>query len=139
MVDAEAVVRAFCAAWGEGNVERPAAGPIADMFAEDGEWRVWVPGGDVIKGRETIRREIERQSAFSTYMQCGIEKLIVSGSTVMTERVDHFTMRGTRVEHALVAVYDLDADGKILSWREYFDTADIGKQLGLNSDELMAG
>ncbi|OYW91420.1 MAG: hypothetical protein B7Z23_08195 [Pseudomonadales bacterium 32-61-5] len=72
-------------------------------------------------------------------MQCGIEKLIVSGSTVMTQRVDHFTMRGVRVEHALVAVYELDEEGKILSWREYFDTADIGRQLGLKTEELMAG
>lgn len=139
MVDFEAIVRDFCAAWGEGKVEQPDAGPIAEMFAIDGEWQLWVPGGEVIKGREVIRKEIERQAGFSTFMQCGIEKLIVSGSTVMTQRVDHFTMRGVRVEHALVAVYELNEEGKILSWREYFDTADIGRQLGLKTEELMAG
>src|SRR3546814_5356477 len=59
-------------------------------------------------------------------MECGIVNLVSAGLTVMTERLDYFTMHGVRVLHALVAVYDLDAEGKILSWREYFDTTDLG-------------
>src|SRR3546814_6171307 len=76
---------------------------------------------------------------FSTFMECGIVKLVSAGLTVMTERLDYFTMHGVRVSHALVAVYDLDAEGKILSWREYFDTADLGKQLGMQPEAVIAG
>jgi limonene-1,2-epoxide hydrolase len=138
MVDAERIVRDFCAAWGEGKVEQPDPDVIADFFAENGEWHLWVPG-DVIRGREAIRAEVARQREFSTYMQCGIKKLIAAGSTVMTERLDYFTMHERRVAHALVAVYDLDSEGKILSWREYFDTADIGRQLDMKPEEVIAG
>jgi len=138
MADPESVVREFCAAWGEGKIEKPDPDRIAEFFAEDGEWEMWVPGQKV-SGREAIRAEVRRQIEFSTYMECGIEKLLVSGSTVMTQRTDHFMMRGVRVEHALVAVYELDGEGKIRSWREYFDTADLGRQLGMEPEDVIAG
>lgn len=138
MVDAERIVRDFCAAWGEGKIEKPDPDTIAEYFAEDGEWHLWVPG-QIVAGREAIRAEVHRQREFSTYMQCGIKKLVAAGLTVMTERLDYFTMHGVRVSHALVAVYDLDEAGKILSWREYFDTADLGKQLGLKPEDVIAG
>lgn len=138
MIDAEKIVRDFCAAWGEGKVEKPDPDIIAGYFATEGEWHLWVPG-QVVQGREAIRAEIERQREFSTFMECGIVKLVSAGLTVMTERLDYFTMHGVRVSHALVAVYDLDAEGKILSWREYFDTADLGKQLGMQPEAVIAG
>jgi limonene-1,2-epoxide hydrolase len=33
------------------------------------------------------------------------------------------------VNHALVAIFEVDADGKISKWREYFDTKDVERQL----------
>jgi limonene-1,2-epoxide hydrolase len=136
---AEQIVREFCDAWGDGKTRTPNVDKIIDMFAEDGEWRLWVPKGPLIKGRAALRAEIERQCGFSTYLQCGVVKMVSSGSVVVTERVDHFTMHDVRVEHALIAIYELDADGKIASWREYFDTADIAAQLGMNPDEVIGG
>src|SRR3546814_1886775 len=97
----------FCAAWGEGKVEKPDPDTIAGYFATEGEWHLWVPG-QVVQGREAIRAEIERQREFSTFMECGIVKLVSAGLTVMTERLDYFTMHGVRVSHALVAVYEID-------------------------------
>lgn len=48
---------------------------------------------------------------------------------VFTERVDNFVTNGTTIEHHLVAVFELNDDGKITAWREYFDTKDIDRQL----------
>jgi limonene-1,2-epoxide hydrolase len=135
---AEKIVREFCSAWGDGKIASAPVDKIVEMFAEQGEWQVCVPSGKVIKGREAIRAEIVHQSGFSTYMQCGIEKIICAGSLVVTERVDHFTMGGKRVAHALVAMYDLDDRGKIVSWREYFDISDLARQLGLKAEDLLA-
>jgi limonene-1,2-epoxide hydrolase len=135
----ERIVVEFCDAWGDGATARPDVDKIIDMFAPDGEWQLWVPAGPTIKGRKALRVEIDRQLGFSSYMHCGITKIVSSGRNVVTERVDHFTMRGVRVEHALLAIYELDADGKILAWREYFDTADIGKQLGMNPEAVISG
>lgn len=135
----ERIVREFCAAWGDGTDRAPDVDAIVEMFAEDGAWHVSMPKGPVIRGRAAIRAEIERQTKFATRMQCGIDRIISHGSTVMTERLDHFTMHDVRVAHALVAVYDLDDSGRIVSWREYFDTADIGEQLGMKPDQVMNG
>ncbi len=137
-VSNEDIVQQFCGAWGDGDTATPDVERILDMFAEDGEWALWVPG-PTIKGRTEIRAEIERQIKFSTYMKCGITKIVSAGNTVVTERIDHFTMHGIRVRHALVAMYDLDDSGKIRSWREYFDTADIGRQLGIPPETVIEG
>jgi len=32
--------------------------------------------------------------------------------------------------HSMVAVYELNAEGKITAWREYLDTADLAKKKG---------
>jgi limonene-1,2-epoxide hydrolase len=135
----EDIVQIFCNAWGDGTDRKPDVDAIVDMFSPDGEWVLWVPGGPRIVGHAALRAEIDRQLGFSSRMQCGTLKVTSTDTTVMTERLDHFTMRDTRVAHALVAVFDLDADGKIRSWREYFDTADIGKQLGMQPDQVIGG
>jgi limonene-1,2-epoxide hydrolase len=135
----EQIVVEFCNAWGDGATARPDVNKIISMFAEDGVWQLWVPAGPTFKGRAALRSEIDRQCGFSTFMHCGIKKVISSGQSVVTERVDHFTMHGIRVEHALIAIYEINAGGKIALWREYFDTADIGKQLGLLPEAVIAG
>ena len=71
------IVLEFCNAWGDGATARPDVNKIISMFAEDGVWQLWVPGGPTI-------------------MHCGITKMISSGSIVVTERLDHFTMHGLR-------------------------------------------
>jgi limonene-1,2-epoxide hydrolase len=133
------IVREFCDAWGDGAIARPNVNKIISMFAEDGVWQLWVPAGPTFKGRAALRSEIDRQCGFSTFMHCGITKIISSGAIVVTERVDHFTMHGIRVEHALMAIYEIDADGKVAAWREYFDTADIGRQLGMRPEAVIGG
>jgi limonene-1,2-epoxide hydrolase len=135
----EQVIREFCDAWGDGATARPDVEKIIEMFAEDGEWQLWVPAGPTFKGRAALRAEIDRQCGFSSFMHCGIVQILSSGRNVVTERVDHFTMHGVRVEHALMAIYEIDGQGKIAAWREYFDTADIAKQLGMAPEAVIAG
>src|SRR3546814_17528333 len=107
MIDAEKIVRDFCAAWGEGKVEKPDPDTIAGYFATEGEWHLWVPG-QVVQGREAVSAEIERQSELSTLMECGIVKLVSAGLTVMTERLDYFTQPEVRVSHTPVHLSDLN-------------------------------
>jgi limonene-1,2-epoxide hydrolase len=48
-----------------------------------------------------------------------------------TQRLDHFTIKGQRINHSLTAVFEVDDDGLIAAWREYFDSADVARQLGI--------
>lgn len=133
------IVKEFCAAFGDGRQAAPDVDKLLGMFAEDGEWVLIVPGGPTIKGRDAIRAEFDRQKEFASYMHCEILRLVASGSTVVTERLDNFTMHDRRINHALTAVFDFDDEGKIVSWREYFDMADMAQQLGIKPDDVIAG
>ena len=125
----EAVVREFMDAWGDGTREVPDIEKILSMFTDDATWALWVPGGPVLRGREAIRADIQRQLGFATYMQCGLVHIGSSEHVVFTERVDHFRTRGRTIDHHLVATFDVEPDGRISGWREYFDPEDVNRQL----------
>lgn len=59
-----------------------------------------------------------------------IETLNISsaGNIVLTERIDHLLAEdGTvLVPLRLMGVFELDGDGKVQAWRDYFDTAQFG-------------
>ena len=124
---AEDVVREFMAAWGDGTQEIPDIDKIISMFAEDAVWQLWIPGGPTIRGREAIRKDIARQITFATYMRCGPIHVASDGRVVFTERLDSFITKGRKIEHHLMAVFEVE-NGLITAWREYFDTKDLDKQ-----------
>jgi limonene-1,2-epoxide hydrolase len=125
----EVVVQEFMDAWGDGTQEEPDIEKILSMFSDDAVWQLWVPGGPTLQGREAIRADIERQLRFATFMRCGPVHITSNDRVVFTERVDHFQSSGHTVEHHLVAVFEVDGDGKIAAWREYFDPEDVNRQL----------
>lgn len=131
----ETIVREFCNAWGDGE-RGPDIDRIVSMFAEDACWQLYVPGGPVIRGRAALRAEIDRQMGYVRGTQCGITHIVSSGSLVMTERLDHFIKNGHRAAHALMAVFELDEQGLITAWREYFDTWDLARQTGSEPGRL---
>ena len=131
----EDIVREFLVAWGEGE-RVPDIDRIVSMFAPDGHWALYVPGGPVIRGREAIRAEIRRQLGYVSNPHCDIVHMLSTERMVVTERVDHFVRDGKTVRHALMAMFELDADGLITAWREYFDTWDLSRQTGADPARL---
>ena len=109
-------------------------------FAEDALYQSLVPSRPPIRGREKIQRELEQQ--FQRYSDCECEILAIAESErqVFTERRDHVTMKAwdKRIYSSVNAVFDFDDAGRIVAWREYWDTADIARQLGLSADEMQA-
>jgi limonene-1,2-epoxide hydrolase len=134
----EDFIREFLDAWGDGSADsRPQVDKILSMMSDDAEWQLWVPGGPVIKGKEALRKEIERQMSFATQNKCNIINMLSSDRMVMTERSDYAVIRGVPMPHDMVAVYELNEAGLICAWREYLDTADLAKKSGTSpSDRL---
>jgi limonene-1,2-epoxide hydrolase len=125
----ERLVLDMLAAWGDGSAaSRPDLERIMSAFAEDIEWQLWVPGGPVIRGREALRREIERQMSYVTHNRCNTRNILSSERLVMTERDDYCVNQGRPMPHSMVAVYELDEHGLIRAWREYLDTADLARK-----------
>jgi limonene-1,2-epoxide hydrolase len=128
-IEQEATVSRFMALWGDGTIEEPDVDAIVSMFTEDAIWQLWMPGGPTLRGREAIRRDIARQTTFARYMRCGPTAVASTDSVVFTERLDTFRSGQVTVQHALVAVFEIEPDGLISAWREYFDPGDVNRQL----------
>jgi len=123
----ESIISEFCDAWGQGK-RPPDVEKIVTMFAPDGYWQLYMPSGPKIQGRAALRAEILRQMGYVDKPECNIIRMISSDDTVVTERRDYFTKNGKRALHHLLAIYELDRDGLITAWREYFDTYDLAQQ-----------
>ena len=122
-MSAESTVRDFCAA--VAKLDIPA---LAEFFAEDALYHN-IPI-DPVHGRaeivETLRQFIDTDGE----AEFEILTLAVDGNRVFTERVDRLAVQGKRVELPVAGVFEIDGDGKISAWRDYFDLASLIKQIG---------
>lgn len=111
---------------------------IRAAFSEDARWQPVVPTASVMEGRDRICAEIERQYRLYADCACKILNVATSGATVFTERVDDVRMLADdrTVVTRVVGVFDLDADDKIVWWREYWDTLDIADQIGISGEDM---
>ena len=112
---------------------------MAAMMTDDIVWQIKVPIWKPLVGREVAREELARQNAVSTGGLEGSELLNLASNdrVVFTERTEVFQMGDTTVKLRVNAVYEV-VDGKIAAWREYYDTVDLARQLGVDPGALVA-
>jgi limonene-1,2-epoxide hydrolase len=103
------------------------------LMADDFVWQLHVPLSPVVVGRDAARTELEKHSKLSTGMIEGseIRTIVSSGDTVVVERVDVNAMNGVAVTFYVTAIFAV-RDGAITQWREYWDTAHVARQLGID-------
>lgn len=131
----EAVIREFLSAWGDG-VRATDIEKLVSMIAPEGYWELYIPNGPVIRGRDALRTEIQRQLGYVSFPHCTITHITSSDRLVCTERVDTFIRDGKTVRHPLMAIFELNEQNQITAWREYFDTADLARQTGADPARL---
>ena len=116
-MDADRIVRDFCAAWGRADLEA-----IMAAFSEDAVYHN-IPM-DPLRGHHAIRTFIGGLFATNAKgVDFDIRHQIVSGRVVMNERVDTLEFGGKTVELPVCGVFKLAVDGRIAAWRDYFDAA----------------
>lgn len=132
----EAIVKKLMELFHEAKV--PDFAKLMTFFAEDGEYQTLVPDGTVFVGREAIRRCLETQFETYTDCECEIHAIGSGGPYVFTERTDHvvLTRDSRKVGSRVCAVFKINDGGAIVSWREYWDTGNIVKQMGISRQEL---
>ena len=69
----------------------------------------------MVSGFEEVEFVIHRQTA--------------NGSIVMNERTDRFRTGDRWIELPVAGVFEVDADGKVCLWRDYFDMAMFTSQM----------
>ena len=122
MADAEQVVREFCDAWSDGDLDR-----IMVHFADAAVYHN-IPM-DTVVGTAAIRTFIEGFTAMVDRIEFEILHLAVNGDVVLTERVDTFVRSAGSVGLPGMGTFEL-ADGRITAWRDYFDLAQVTAAFG---------
>ena len=107
------VVRAFCAAWGDGDLDA-----LIAFFTDDAVYHN-IPLALVV-GPEQIRATVEGFTGGGDSIEFRVDAIAADGGTVLTERVDIFTFPNGRIELPVMGTFEV-RDGKIAAWRDYFD------------------
>ena len=117
MTDAQPIdiVRRFCAAWGKDDLDT-----IIGFFTDDAVYHN-IPVAPVV-GPEQIRATIEGFTGGVESIEFRLDAIAADGGTVLTERLDIFTFANGRIELPVMGTFEI-RDGKIASWRDYFDMA----------------
>jgi limonene-1,2-epoxide hydrolase len=117
--------------------ERMDVDAMTALMGDDFVWQLNVPLSPVIRGREAARAELERHNQMSTGMVDGSEvRTVVSNDdTVVVERVDVNIVFGKSVTFHVTAIFEV-RDGAITTWREYWDTVDAARQLGIDPAQM---
>ena len=118
--------------------ERMDVDAMMARVTDDFVYQLNVPRSTVIRGREAARAEFERHAAMSTGMIGGSEiRMVVSNDdTVVMERLDVNAVGGTELTFHVASIFDVH-DGLITGWREYWDTGDVARQMGLDVPQIL--
>jgi limonene-1,2-epoxide hydrolase len=116
------IVNQFCDEIAAGNAEK-----AAECFSDDAVYHN-IPL-DPINGRDAIRDTIAMFLGMADKVWFETSHSLANGPLVMTERVDHFLKEGRDVALPVMGVFEVNNDGKITAWRDYFDMNQFTSQM----------
>ncbi len=111
----EEIIRAFVAAWSRLDAEE-----LVAFFAPDGTYHNMM--NKPVSGHADLRRFIGGFLRGWTETNWEIINLVSRNDIVVAERVDRTRVGDKHVDLPCCGVFELN-DGKIVSWRDYFDLA----------------
>jgi limonene-1,2-epoxide hydrolase len=117
----EQIVRDFCAA-----VPRRDLQEILRFFAPDAVYHN-IPF-DPVEGHAAIEATLAQFLGADGDAEFEIKAIAAAGSTVLTERVDRFVFGGKKIELPVMGAFEIDREGRIRAWRDYFDLQQFMKQ-----------
>lgn len=115
------IVRSFCAAWADGDLDQ-----IIDFFTEDAVYHN-IPL-DPVAGKQAIRDTIAGFTAGADKIEFHVLHLAADGAIVLTERIDVFHLSTATIELPVMGTFEMQGD-KIAAWRDYFDLQQFMSQM----------
>lgn len=107
-------------------------------LAEDASYQIAVPTVTPIRGRAAIKAELLRMQGAVEDQKHEMKCVAFDGRrTVFTERVDYSLRHGKWTPVPLVAVFEVNEQGQISSWREFLDLARVSREHGMSIDQLL--
>ncbi len=106
------------------------------LVSDDCYYQSIVPTTDPIQGKAAIKAKWERIKAEYGDQRHDMKGVASSDTLVFTERNDWSHTNGKWVSIPLVAVFEINPEGKIIAWREYLDGGNVARQIGMDVKDL---
>ena len=82
-----------------------------------------------VKGTAQMRAMVEGFLAEIASCDWQTHAIAANGNTVLTERTDAFNFKdGRRAAVRVMGTFEIDANGRIIAWRDYFDMAEFVRE-----------
>ncbi len=120
-MEPEKVVRDFCTAIPRRDLEE-----LLGFFSSDAVYHN-IPIAPVV-GHDAIRAILGQFLSPASEAEFELRGIASSGNTVYTERLDRFVLNGKPVELPVMGAFEVNSEGQITAWRDYFDMAMFTKQ-----------
>lgn len=120
MSDKTQLVRNFISKFNEKDVDG-----IMAFFAEDAVYHN-MPS-DPVTGLEGIRQLVSFFVGPADSIDWEITNIAQTENTVLTERIDRFVIKGKEIVLPIMGTFEIQ-NGKIATWRDYFDMATWQRQ-----------
>ncbi len=118
----QSTVEAFIRHWNSNDMEAMYA-----LCRDDVLWHN-IPM-DPIRGKPAMREAIDGFMAGVDSCDWQIHAIAANGALVLTERTDGFLLKnGRRAAIRTMGAFELDTDGLIAVWRDYFDMAELTRE-----------
>jgi limonene-1,2-epoxide hydrolase len=89
---------------------------------------------DPIVGHEALAARIGHIGAGIEEITLNVRNIGQVGDVVFIERVDEFVYNGHAGAVPVVGVIEINDDGSIQEWREYYDRAELLEAMGIHTD-----
>ena len=119
---AERVIRKFLETWPRADIDEMMAFFSDDAIYTDG------PRG-TSRGVEAIKAEMLSTLEMVPSTTANVKNLVASGGLVMVERVDVFDMAGKTFDVEMTGVFEVNDDGLISRWRDYYDMRSLEERV----------
>lgn len=82
-----------------------------------------------VVGQDAVREELLRQAPLLRDFRSEILAMASVDQIVFTQRLDSMVLGGKPVTQHIAGVFEVDTEGKISAWRDYYDRKELDAQL----------
>ncbi len=117
-------VQTFVDHWNSGDMEA-----MYDLCADDITWHNMPM--EPVTGVSAVRDAVSGFMGPVDRCEWEIHTIATNGNSVLTERTDAFILSdGRRAALPVMGTFEINDDGKIAEWRDYFDMATFQREFG---------
>ena len=118
------VAREMVQAWNDQDWDK-----VGQLFAPDGVLHSMMI--DPVVGRDEVAARIKALGAGVSWIELEIERMGVIDGRVYMERMDRFVYNGHRGNVPVMGMLQINDDGLVQLWRDYYDRAQLLREMGV--------